>query len=783
VKIERKTLLLMDALTSQTVEPVTVTITTAEELTSFLADADKLGRGSKMVLAADIDAGMITPAEAFYGDVDGQGHTITYREEIPEAGADAYSGLFGYIDGSVKNLKVAGKIQTQGIKNGGIAAECAPNAVFENCESAVDILMENYGVSTPKLAGIVAVAGDGTSFTGCKNTGNIGYVLAGKPAGRSTQLGGIVANVSNHSEILNCVNEGEVRYEALGTPRIGGMVGYLNDPVDIVLSGCVNRGHIVCDVDWSSGYNYMGGLSGYVGTNADPALPIERILFVNCENYGTVEALGVATLCCRLGGIASYVGMTDAKMTAAGLADSGQTYEFRNCKNFGEVASTGETAKKVVLGGIVGFGEKVAKIICKDCVNNAPITSPTGTSNALYLGGIVGGTCGLQSALQNVVIGPETVITGGSSMKGNLIGGNNAKYATEMTGKIAGGKIVKGTKETVVTADNYSSLLFGNKPTGSTAGIVFDGGVIPELTVKNRQTDSLALVALYNASNGANWAKNQWDLSKPMDEWCSKNASGAWTNGVLVENGRVTKLFLGTKTITGAEWEIPAEVADLDQLTEFRLGSNKVKGDFPAALYALRKLVKLDLSNNAMTGEIDERMENWPELGEISMLKNTGLGGSIPKSIGTLRKLYQYNMNETGISGPIPEELAGCKAMKNFMCYKTKLVGPLPEIWDQFEDLGVFQIYGIETLECPLPESIGNIKTTAKILSLQMYNCNFTGNIPESWANLPAAASQVRVQGNKLSGTVPDAVKAHANWSKWSPEQYIFPQQEGYGLN
>ena len=70
-----------------------------------------------------------------------------------------------------------------------------------------------------------------------------------------------------------------------------------------------------------------------------------------------------------------------------------------------------------------------------------------------------------------------------------------------------------------------------------------------------------------------------------------------------------------------------------------------------------------------------------------------------------------------------------------------------------------------------------------KTLSLQMYNCNFTGIIPESWANLPVAATQVRVQGNRLSGTVPDAVKAHANWTKWSPEQYIFPQQEGFGLN
>ena len=449
VKIERKTLLLMDALNAEKPEAVKITIANAEDLKTFLANAETYGRGSTVTITADIDAGVITPAEAFYGSVDGKDHTITYQEEIPEAGSDAYSGLFGYIDGSVKNLKVAGEIKTSGIKNGGIAAECAPNSVFENCESSVNIRMEVVGVSTPKFGGIVAIAGDGTTIKGCTNRGNIGYVIPKTEAGKSTQLGGIVANVSNHVEIINCVNYGEVRYEALGTPRIGGMIGYLNDPVNIVIDGCTNYGHMVSDINWASGYVYIGGLTGYVGTNTDPALPLEQVLYNNCVNYGKVESLGATDHCARAGGIASYVGMTDAKMTAAGLLDSGQLYEFRNCKNFGEVLSTGETTKKVMLGGMVGFGEKVAKVVCKGCVNDAPITAPSApatTTSAAYVGGIIGGTCGLQSSITDVVIGPKTVVTAGSKGVVGLIGGNNAKYTTDMTGKVvAGAKIVKGT--------------------------------------------------------------------------------------------------------------------------------------------------------------------------------------------------------------------------------------------------------------------------------------------------------------------------------------------------
>ena len=774
VKIARKTLLLMDALTSQTSEPVTVTISTAEDLKSFLADADQLGRGSKMILAANIDAGTITPAEAFYGDVDGKGFKITYQEELPEGGSDSYSGLFGYIDGSVKNLKVAGSIKTGTIKNAGIAGQSAPNTLFENCESDVDIRMEVYGAATPKFAGIVAVAGDGTTIKGCKNTGDLAYALPDKPTGRSTQIGGIVANVSNHADVINCVNEGELRYEALGTPRIGGMIGYLNDPVNIVLTSCVNRGHIVSDINWTSGYVYIGGITGYVGTNVDPALPLERVLYMNCANYGKVESLGVATLCTRAGGIASYVGMTDTKMTAAGLADSGQLYEFRDCKNFGEILTTGETAKKEVLGGIVGFGEKVAKVVCTDCVNNAPLSGVTTStnSNSVYAGGIIGGTCGLQSTLTGCVIGPETVISGGAKSVLGLICGNNAKYTTDITGKVAGGKIVKGTTETVATADNFQTLLC-KAIDGTTTGVVFESGDIPALTEKNRQTDSLALVAIYNAAGGdSGWkADRRWDLSKPMD------GENKWY-GVTVTDGRVTALKLLKGTIT-ADWTIPDALADLTELTDLRFIDCKVNGSIPDAVYSLYKLETLYLTNNKVSGTLSPKIGQLRALTNVYIDQNFDLGGPLPEEIGQLTQLVNLNISKTGFSGTVPESIKNLDALKNFMAFTTKLSGNAPDFWDELASLELVQLYDIPTMGGPLPESFGRC---TKLKNIYMYSCNFEGNIPESWANLPTTMVNVRIYDNKLTGVVPAAIQNHPKWSAWKPEQYILPQQEGYGL-
>lgn len=100
-----------------------------------------------------------------------------------------------------------------------------------------------------------------------------------------------------------------------------------------------------------------------------------------------------------------------------------------------------------------------------------------------------------------------------------------------------------------------------------------------EAAEPTRQTDSLALVAVYNASDGANWAKNGWDLSTPMTEW----------KGVKVENDRVVEVKVPTKSITKA-WTIPAEIADLDAVKILTFGSNSVEGEFPAAVYNMKSL-------------------------------------------------------------------------------------------------------------------------------------------------------------------------------------------------
>jgi Leucine-rich repeat (LRR) protein len=295
-----------------------------------------------------------------------------------------------------------------------------------------------------------------------------------------------------------------------------------------------------------------------------------------------------------------------------------------------------------------------------------------------------------------------------------------------------------------------------------------------ELTVApepSRQLDSLALVAIYNASDGANWAKNQWELDKPIDTWPA----------VTVTDNRVTALKLSTSGVITRDWTLPEAVGDLTELTDLRINGNKLTGVIPDAVYSLAKLQKLYLQNNDLTGSLSPKLGQLTELTELYIDRNKNFGGTIPAEIGALTKLTGINISQTAIGGAIPQALTGCKALKNFMAYSTQLSGEIPDFWDQLPNIGVLQLYSNPGLTGPIPATIGTLKAATGI---QLKECNLTGNIPASFAGLDKCGN-LQLNGNKLSGVVPAEVQAHPKWqatSGWKYETNILPQQEGYGL-
>lgn len=292
--------------------------------------------------------------------------------------------------------------------------------------------------------------------------------------------------------------------------------------------------------------------------------------------------------------------------------------------------------------------------------------------------------------------------------------------------------------------------------------------------IYNRQTDSLALVAIYNAADGANWTKNKWDLSKPISTW----------SAVTVSNERVTALKLTTSGVVASEWTLPKEIADLTALTDLRINSNKLTGDLPDELYGMTQLEKLYFQNDNLTGSLSSKLGQLTELVELYVDRNANMTGGIPAEIGQLKKLARINVSQNlKLGGAIPAEIGNCESLIQFMAFKTALSGELPDVWDM-PALQTVMLHTNPGLTGNLPSSLSKLKTITSgsgsitAPSLQLHGCNFTGNIPESFANMYEGTKQVFVQGNQMDGVIPAAVQAHKNFSSWK----YSPQQDGHEL-
>ena len=145
-------------------------------------------------------------------------------------------------------------------------------------------------------------------------------------------------------------------------------------------------------------------------------------------------------------------------------------------------------------------------------------------------------------------------------------------------------------------------------------------------------TDRGALVALYGATDGANWNRS--------GSWLSDEPLSSWQGVTLDENGRVGELRLSTNNLRGT-------IPDLSALTRLRvldLGTNRLSGPIPD-LSALASLSTLDLTSNQMSGPLPD-MSALTNLLRL-YLGNNRLTGSIPPSLGTISRLSTLYLGAT----------------------------------------------------------------------------------------------------------------------------------------
>ena len=126
---------------------------------------------------------------------------------------------------------------------------------------------------------------------------------------------------------------------------------------------------------------------------------------------------------------------------------------------------------------------------------------------------------------------------------------------------------------------------------------------VPRASPEPLATGRAALVALYNATDGANWKNN--------DKWLSEAPIGEWYGVTTDSDGRVTELNLNNNQLSG---EVPSELGNLTSLRRLNLTDNQLSGKVPPWLGDLTSLEWLGLPGNRFTGCIPAKLLEVPTM-------------------------------------------------------------------------------------------------------------------------------------------------------------------------
>lgn len=280
------------------------------------------------------------------------------------------------------------------------------------------------------------------------------------------------------------------------------------------------------------------------------------------------------------------------------------------------------------------------------------------------------------------------------------------------------------------------------------------------------QKDSLALVALYDSTNGANWT-NTWDFNQPISSW----------HGITVDGSNVTRIEFNQNNLVG---HLPPQIGDLDSLEYLRLYRNTgLEGEIPAEIGNLKKLKTLDLNNNRFTGTIPREIGNLDSLERVN-LDQSNLTGAIPAEITNCLKLESFRaaynlldsipdlstlpvlndlwLSNNNFSGPFPSFFYNMPQLVSLNISGNQFDGQLSADIANLQSLRWFY-FGRNNFSGTIPKEIG---TMDQVVFLELYDNELTGEIPSELGDMQSL-KYLRLHTNQLTGSIPEHLASAPN--------------------
>ncbi|KAK3024684.1 hypothetical protein RJ639_043206 [Escallonia herrerae] len=325
-------------------------------------------------------------------------------------------------------------------------------------------------------------------------------------------------------------------------------------------------------------------------------------------------------------------------------------------------------------------------------------------------------------------------------------------------------------------------------------------------------------------------------LESPIDGWQFNSSSSNCCNWVeitctsssdlghndSIDSGRVTKLELGGKRLTG---KLSDSLGSLEQLKTLNLSRNYLRGSVPVSLFNLPNLEALDLSYNSFSGSVPTSINlpsvqyidisensfqgsipagichnstrirslllaiNYfsgnlpPEVGNCSSLEHlclasNNLAGAIPEDLFRLQKLVQLSLQDNGFSGQLSSTIGNLSNLVRLDVSLNEFSGFIPDVFHRFKSLDYFAAHSNSFIG-GLPISLSNSQTISSLslrnnyldgsfylncsamtnlVSLDLGTNQFTGSIPDNLSSCPKLRT-INLAKSNLSGQIPESFK------------------------
>uniref|UniRef100_A0A0A9EVP5 non-specific serine/threonine protein kinase n=1 Tax=Arundo donax TaxID=35708 RepID=A0A0A9EVP5_ARUDO len=296
--------------------------------------------------------------------------------------------------------------------------------------------------------------------------------------------------------------------------------------------------------------------------------------------------------------------------------------------------------------------------------------------------------------------------------------------------------------------------------TGTTSPLPLHGGLLlllPLLTITTSASSAplplLALLSLKSSLTDPAGALQPWTYAAAASKGATRSLAPPWCSwaGVACDaaTGDIVGIDLSRRNLSGTVSPTAARLL-APMLASLNLSGNAFAGEFPPAVFMLRRLVSLDVSRNFFNGKFPDGVAKLGGALAVFDAFSNCFAGPLPRGLGELRRLERLNLGGSFFNGTIPAELGQLRRLRFLHLAGNALTGRLPGELGELTSLEHLEI-GYNTYDGGIPVELGAL---TRLQYLNIAATNVSGALPPELGGL-ARLEALFLFKNRLAGAIP----------------------------